>query len=355
MSRIDLIDIGHTYDGTHFAVRGIEETFEKGGAYSLLGPSGCGKTTLLSIISGILRPTEGRIELDGSNVTDRSIAARNIAQVFQFPVVYESMTVRENLAFPLRNRGVPRTARTARVAEIVDVLGLGGYAHRRAGSLGPEIRQKVSLGRGLVREDVAAILLDEPLTTVDPALKWELRRELKALHARMRRTMIYVTHDQSEALTFAEHVAVMHEGRIVQIGTPTELFERARHTFVGHFIGSPGMNVLPAEITGAAARVAGHELALTGPPRRPLSGEIMIGVRPEHAVLGRAGLPVVVTRVEDIGRSKIAHARLGGLDVRIVLEEDAEIPAEPRVAFPPERVAVYENGWRVELQGDAEA
>jgi glycerol transport system ATP-binding protein len=247
---------------------------------------------------------------------------------------------------------VLRAEREARVAEIVEILGLGAYARRRAGSLGPEIRQKVSLGRGLVREDVAAILLDEPLTTVDPALKWELRRELKALHARMRRTMIYVTHDQSEALTFAEHVAVMHEGRIVQVGTPTELFERARHTFVGHFIGSPGMNLLPAEIAGAAARVAGCEIALTGPPRRTLSGDIVIGVRPEHVVLGREGASVIVTGVEDIGRSKIVHARLDGLDVRIVLEEDAEIPAEPRVAFPPQRVAVFENGWRVELHGD---
>jgi glycerol transport system ATP-binding protein len=127
MSRIDLIDIGHTYDGAHFAVRGIEERFENGGAYALLGPSGCGKTTLLSIISGILRPTHGRIELDGSVVTDHSIAARNIAQVFQFPVVYESMTVRENLAFPLRNRGVLRAEREVRVAERSDVAHEPGW------------------------------------------------------------------------------------------------------------------------------------------------------------------------------------------------------------------------------------
>lgn len=349
MSRIDLVGIGHSYDGSDFAIRGIDQCFESGGAYALLGPSGCGKTTLLSIISGLLKPSEGRVELDGSNVTDRSTAARNIAQVFQFPIVYEAMTVRENLAFPLRNRNVAPVACETRVTEIIDVLGLRAWADQRAGALGPEIKQKISLGRGLVREDVAAILLDEPLTTVDPALKWELRRELKALHRRMRRTMIYVTHDQSEALTFAEQVAVMFEGRIVQIGTPTELFESAQHTFVGHFIGSPGMNLLPAEIVGANAYVAGHSFALPGAPLEPLVGELQIGVRPEHVRLGLEGAPVAIVGVEDIGRVKIAHARLDDFDIRVVLDEDAEIPLEPHIIFPPEHVALFDDAWRVEL------
>ncbi|MGD2132933.1 MAG: ABC transporter ATP-binding protein [Maricaulaceae bacterium] len=349
MARIELDAVAHSYDGTERALEHVHETFEDGGAYALLGPSGCGKTTLLSIISGLIRPSEGRVLLDGANVTDADARTRNIAQVFQFPVVYEAMTVRENLAFPLKNRGVETSERDKRVAEIIDALGLGDCADRGAGRLTPDLKQKISLGRGLVRSDVAAILLDEPLTTIDPALKWELRRQLKALHRQMRRTMIYVTHDQSEALTFAEKVAVMHEGRIVQIGTARELFEAARHTFVGHFIGSPGMNVLPAAVAGAQAEVGGHAFALSGPPRAPLAGAIEIGVRPEDVVLGREGAPVAITRVDDIGRLQIVSARLSDLDLTIVLEEGVEIPADPKVAFPPERVGLYADSWRVEL------
>jgi len=349
MARIDLIGIGHAYDAAGHAVRGVDQVFDGGGAYALLGPSGCGKTTLLSIISGLLHPSEGRIELDGVDVTDLSIRARNIAQVFQFPVVYEAMTVRDNLAFPLRNRNVARRERDARVAEIIELLGLGPWADVRAGSLSPDLEQMVSLGRGLVRADVAAILLDEPLTTIDPESKWDLRRRLKALHRRMRRTMIYVTHDQSEALTFAEKVAVMYEGRIVQVGTPTELFESANHTFVGRFIGSPGMNVMPAEVSGATVRVGAHAFSLPGAPKGPLSGRVELGVRPEDIALGREGAPVSIRRVDDIGRLKIVHARLADVELRIALHEDAEIPAEPCIAFDPARVGVYADSWRVEI------
>jgi glycerol transport system ATP-binding protein len=350
MARIDLVGIGHAYDAADYAVRAVDQVFEDGGAYALLGPSGCGKTTLLSIVSGLLHPTEGRIELDGSDVTALSIRARNIAQVFQFPVVYEAMTVWDNLAFPLRNRNIARRERDARVAEIIALLGLEPWARRRAGGLSPDLEQMISLGRGLVRSDVAAILLDEPLTTIDPESKWDLRRRLKALHRHMRRTMIYVTHDQSEALTFAEKVAVMFEGRIVQVGTPTELFESAQHTFVGRFIGSPGMNVLPAEVSGTTARIGAHAFALPGAPRDPISGTIELGVRPEDIALGRQGAPVSITRVDDIGRLKVVQARLAGLDLRIVLGEDAEIPAEPCVAFDPARVGLYADSWRIELE-----
>lgn len=352
MARIDLVGIGHAYDEAGHAVRGVDQTFEDGGAYALLGPSGCGKTTLLSIISGLVRPGEGRVEMNGADVTGLSIRARNTAQVFQFPVVYEAMTVSDNLAFPLSNRNVPARERHARVAEIVALLGLEPWVGRRAGRVPADVKQKVSLGRGLVRDDVAAILLDEPLTTIDPALKWDLRRQLKALHGRMRRTMIYVTHDQSEALTFAERVAVMSEGRIVQVGTPAELFERARHTFVGRFIGSPGMNVLPATVSGATAYVAGHGFALKGAPRAPLTGHVEVGVRPEDVVLGRAGAAVSITRVDDLGRLRIVHARLGDLDVRVAVDAEAELPAEPRMSFDAARVGLYADSWRVPLDGD---
>src|SRR5690606_18519329 len=199
-------------------------------------------------ISGLIVPSEGQVLFDDRDVTRLAPTERNIAQVFQFPVIYDTMTVYDNLAFPLRNRGVPAPAVDARVRAIADLLELGPMLSRRASGLSPDNKQKISMGRGLVREDVNVIMFDEPLTVIDPHLKWKLRSKLKELHQRVRLTMIYVTHDQTEALTFADRVVVMDEGEVVQIGTPVELFERPQHTFVGHFIGSPGMNVLPATV-----------------------------------------------------------------------------------------------------------
>ena len=251
MARIDLVDLAHSYGGEHaptesFALKPVTMTWRQGGAYALLGPSGCGKTTLLNLISGIITPTRGKILFDGADVTPLSTQKRNIAQVFQFPVIYDTMTVGQNLAFPLKNRGVPKAEIDKRVADIARLLDLTPDLRRKATRLTADAKQKISLGRGLVRSDVAAILFDEPLTVIDPELKWQLRSKLKALHRELDLTMIYVTHDQTEALTFADTVVVMHDGRVVQSGTPAELFEKPAHTFVGYFIGSPGMNIVPA-------------------------------------------------------------------------------------------------------------
>jgi glycerol transport system ATP-binding protein len=189
------------------------------------------------------------------DVTAKTTTERNIAQVFQFPVVYDTMTVRDNLAFPLRNRGAHRQAMShERVAPSPRMIGMETELDRKARGLTADAKQKISLGRGMVREDVNAILFDEPLTVIDPHMKWALRTQLKALHREFGHTMIYVTHDQTEALTFADQVVVMHEGRVVQVGTPEELFDSPAHTFVGYFIGSPGMNLLAARIDGAIAR-----------------------------------------------------------------------------------------------------
>ena len=205
------------------------------------GRPAAARPRLLNLISGLLRPTEGRILFDGVDVTDASPEERNIAQVFQFPVIYDTMTVYDNLAFPLRNRGVPEAEVDRRVREIADMLELDAMLDRRASGLTADGKQKISLGRGLVRSDVNVIMFDEPLTVIDPHLKWVLRSKLKELHQRIRRTMIYVTHDQTEALTFADQVVVMNDGEVVQIGTPVELFERPQphlrrpfHRLAGH-------------------------------------------------------------------------------------------------------------------------
>ncbi len=216
------------------------------------------------------------------DVTAAPPDARNIAQVFQFPVVYDTMSVFDNLAFPLRNRGVPAAQVEKRVREIAALLDLEPMLMQRAAGLTADGKQKISLGRGLVRDDVNVIMFDEPLTVIDPHLKWRLRGKLKELHQRLRPTMIYVTHDQTEALTFADQVLVMNEGTVVQSGTPVELFERPRHTFVGHFIGSPGMNVLPATFDNGVARFAGHVVQIAAPLKAPQDGaRLEIGVRPE--------------------------------------------------------------------------
>jgi len=225
MARITLSDLRHSYisnpvSDEDWALKQVDLNWEDGGAYALLGPSGCGKTTLLNIISGLLTASHGQVLFDGEDVTALPPEERKIAQVFQFPVVYDTMTVYDNLAFPLRNRGVPEDEVDRRVKEVAEMNDLTAVLGKRASGLTADGKQKISLGRGLVRTDVNAILFDEPLTVIDPHLKFQLRSKLKELHQRVANTMIYVTHDQTEALTFADKVVVMNTGEIVQIGTP---------------------------------------------------------------------------------------------------------------------------------------
>lgn len=354
MARIELDHIRHAYGASpkseaDYALKEVNHTFEDGGAYALLGPSGCGKTTLLNIISGLLRPSHGKLRFDGRDVTALSTQERNIAQVFQFPVVYDTMTVYDNLAFPLRNRGVPESDVDRKVRETLEMTGLAERALRKARGLTADQKQKISLGRGLVRSDVNAILFDEPLTVIDPHMKWVLRSQLKQLHRRFGFTMVYVTHDQTEALTFAEQVVVMFDGGIVQIGTPAELFDRPKHTFVGYFIGSPGMNVMPASVEGRLATVGSQRIELPGAPAVRPEGTIELGIRPEFVRLGSQGMPVSISKVEDIGRQKVVRAKLEGRDIAAIVGEDEAVPADPRVTFDQSRISIYANSWRVEL------
>ena len=209
MAEIRLQQLAHSYSAhpsgpEDYAIREMTHIWEQGGAYALLGPSGCGKSTLLNIISGLLSPSEGKVMFDETVVNDMSPEERNIAQVFQFPVVYDTMTVYDNLAFPLRNQGMPEAKVKIKVHEIADVLDLQPLLKKKAKGLTADEKQKVSMGRGLVRDDVSAILFDEPLTVIDPHLKWKLRRKLKQIHEQFNITMVYVTHDQLEASTFAD-------------------------------------------------------------------------------------------------------------------------------------------------------
>ena len=356
MARITLDHIRHAYGirpsaPQDYALREVHHEWADGGAYALLGPSGCGKTTLLNIISGLVRPSEGHILFDGKDVTQLPTEDRNIAQVFQFPVVYDTMTVYDNLAFPLRNRKVPEDLVATRVKNILEMLELTDRADKKARGLTADQKQKISLGRGLVRSDVNAILFDEPLTVIDPHLKWVLRSQLKSLHRHSRFTMVYVTHDQTEALTFADKVVVMFEGQIVQIGTPAELFEKPKHAFVGYFIGSPGMNVFPVDVAGKKAKLGDTAIDLGFAPHIPAGRKTELGIRPEFMEIGRKGMPLTVRKVEDIGRQKIVRGTLAGQAVSIVVKEDSEIPAEPRVTFQDKGINIYADSWRVGQEG----
>jgi glycerol transport system ATP-binding protein len=318
MARIDL-DLAHAYKANpqrdeDYALLPLKMSFDDGGAYALLGPSGCGKTTLLNIVSGLVKPSQGSVKFDGVEVTGRTPQQRNIAQVFQFPVIYDTMTVAENLAFPLRNRGASAEKIRQRVGRIAEMLEMSGQLNMRAAGLAADAKQKISLGRGLVREDVSAVLFDEPLTVIDPHLKWQLRRKLKQIHHELKLTLVYVTHDQVEALTFADQVVVMTRGRAVQVGSASDLFERPQHTFVGNFIGSPGMNFLPTAL-------------MPGAP----AGATTLGVRPEYVTLAPAqsagALPATVTQAQDIGTYWLVTARIADATiVRVRVSPEHVVP-----------------------------
>ena len=332
MARIDL-DLAHAYGAnpkqdSDYALLPLKMSFADGGAYALLGPSGCGKTTMLNIISGLLTPSQGTVKFDGKDVTQATPQQRNIAQVFQFPVIYDTMTVAQNLAFPLRNRGVPEDRIRQRVGRIAEMLELSGQLNQRAAGLAADAKQKISLGRGLVREDVSAVLFDEPLTVIDPHLKWHLRRKLKQIHHELKLTLIYVTHDQVEALTFADEVVVMTRGKAVQVGSAEALFERPAHTFVGHFIGSPGMNFLGCESSGGELRLAGIRLT---PSRLLPEGALKLGIRPEYLKLApihaHGAIAATVTQLQDIGTYSLLTAMADGVTLKARLSNGEEAPA----------------------------
>ena len=224
MAEIILQNIAHSYNpqatDKTYALNPFNMTWVDGARYAILGPSGCGKSTMLNIMSGIVTPSEGKLLFNGSDVTAVSTSERNIAQVFQFPVIYGTMSVEQNLAFPLVCRKYAKDVIEEKVREVANALDLVPLLKKSASKLTADQKQLISLGRGLVRDDVSAILMDEPLTVIDPDLKFRLRRQLKEINQKYQSTLIYVTHDQNEAMTFAENIIVIDEGNIVQVGTP---------------------------------------------------------------------------------------------------------------------------------------
>lgn len=363
MAQIELRNIFHTYqplsvpeEQREYAVSGLNITWPDGSANALLGPSGCGKTTILNIISGLLRPTRGRVLVDGTDVTPLAPRQRKIAQVFQFPVVYDSMNVFDNLAFPLRNQKVPEQTVKRKVVEAAEILGIEDRLYVSTTGLNAADKQKISLGRSIVREDTAAVLLDEPLTVIDPKYKGGLRRKLREVQNRLKKTMIYVTHDQHEALTFADNVTIIKDGRLIQQGTPEQLHAQPETPFIGYFIGSPGMNLLDCDLEDGKLRFADFDLRVGRKIQEMLGSygkSFKLGIRPEFLEVSagekNGATAFTVSVIEDTGAYRVLTCERGSCRIKARVQESMAVREGDRVwvIFPEDRINVFHQDQRI--------
>ncbi|SCM76225.1 sn-glycerol-3-phosphate import ATP-binding protein UgpC 1 [uncultured Pleomorphomonas sp.] len=311
MARVDIEGIEKRFNGEG-GVHGVTLSVQDGEFLAILGPSGCGKSTLLRLIAGLERPTAGRIRLGGRDATGLHPKDRDIAMVFQNYALYPHLTLRENIAFPLKVKRLPRRAIDTRVAEVADMVGIGHLLGRKPRQVSGGERQRAALARALVRKP-ALFLLDEPLSNLDAKLRQAAREELKALQRRTGLTALYVTHDQVEAMGLGDRIVVMQAGRIRQIGTPEEVYRFPGDTFVATFIGTPPMNIVD-------------------------HGDLLVGFRPETVIAGDAAgpavaFPVVIRHVEYLGNVNLvyADARAPGRPVRVV----AALPSQSAMPFSP--------------------
>ncbi len=325
MGHIKLTNVTKSF-GAIDVLHGINLEIKDGEFVVFVGPSGCGKSTLLRMIAGLEKPTGGELAIDGKVVNAIPAADRGLAMVFQSYALYPHMSVRQNLAFGLENTKMPKAEITQRIAEAARMLEIEAYLDRRPGQLSGGQRQRVAIGRAIVRRPVA-FLLDEPLSNLDAELRGSTRAELAALHARLSATMIYVTHDQVEAMTLADRIVVLRAGRIEQIGTPLELYNSPANRFVAGFIGSPHMNFLEGTVESVqfgkavAALAGGHRIEL------PVNGakvghgaRVTIGVRPQHIAVNSDGSGIVakIKLVEALGSETVIHADVAGQKVLVV-------------------------------------
>ena len=334
MSRITLTDVSRSF-GPVAVLHDIDLDINDGELIVFVGPSGCGKSTLLRLIAGLDRPTAGTISIDGKDVTKVPAADRGLAMVFQSYALYPHMSVRQNLSFGLENARMPKAEIDARITEAARMLEIAPYLDRRPGQLSGGQRQRVAIGRAIVRNPTA-FLLDEPLSNLDAELRISTRAELAALHERLSATMVYVTHDQIEAMTLADRIVVLRAGRIEQVGTPLDLYNRPANLFVAGFIGAPRMNFLPAKIGSARDGKSTIELDGAGSLETEAvaagrGDDLTLGLRPHHIRLVGAGegdASAAVTLVEALGSETIVHAKTGnGQGLLVVLAGQPAVTA----------------------------
>jgi multiple sugar transport system ATP-binding protein len=336
VAAITIERVSRIFDGGHAGVRDVDLVIPDGELVVLVGPSGSGKSTLLRLIAGLDHPTSGRILIGDRDVTNVSPQDRDLAMVFQSYALYPHKTVRENLGFGLRMRGRPAAEIAARVAAVAAMLQIDGLLDRRPAQLSGGQRQRVALGRAMVREP-QAFLFDEPLSNLDPALRLDTRAELAQLHRRLGATMVYVTHDQEEAMKLAQRLVILRDGRVEQEGSPVDVYRKPKTVFVGRFLGAPPMNVFPARVEPAArARIDGLDLQLPLPAGSPFSvGErVMIGIRPEDVCVdgnGHTDVTCDVAVVEPTGSQLHVHMTAAHHRLVAVLAADRQIAQGDRV------------------------
>jgi ABC-type sugar transport system ATPase subunit len=347
VASVRLDQVWKTYPNGHVAARGVDLAIADGEFMVLVGPSGCGKSTALRMIAGLETPSAGRVRIGERDVTEVPPQERDIAMVFQSYALYPHMTVRDNLGFGLRMRGVPAAGIAERVEAAAKALGLAAVLERKPGQLSGGQRQRVALGRAIVREPMV-FLFDEPLSNLDAKLRLETRAELARLHRRLAATMVYVTHDQEEALTLGTRVAVMNEGRVEQVGPPLEVYRRPETVFVATFVGSPAMNLLPGDL------LPGIRLDGQAPP-----GGATLGVRPHDVAVVGAGTgdtDALVDVVEPRGSELLLYLRLGvsgeGPELRVIAPPDLAVAPDQVVGLRFDRARLHlfdmETGRRVE-------
>ena len=360
---VELVGVRKEYEGGVVAVHGVDLCVRAGEFVVLVGPSGCGKSTTLRMIAGLESISAGTISIGGRVVNDVPPADRDIAMVFQSYALYPHMSVRDNMAFALRLRKRSAAEIHSRVEAAAETLGLGALLDRTPRQLSGGQRQRVAIGRAIVREP-RVFLFDEPLSNLDAALRSEMRRELATLHRKLAATMIYVTHDQVEAMTLGDRIVVMHEGRIAQVDTPANVYDRPRDTYVAGFLGSPPMNLWPGRLERRGdswavrvGSVSGFSLAL--PPGLAAAAErhgaraVVAGVRPEHFRVVPAGgvvppessMNAILELVEPLGHQQLLHLRADDLTFTVRGEPDArpEIGTPMRVQVQLERLQLFDS------------
>lgn len=338
MSQVRIQNLNISF-GAHTVIPKLDLEVQAGEFLVLLGPSGCGKSTLLHSIAGLIPITGGSIHIDGQDMSHAQPSERGLGMVFQSYALYPHMSVRDNLAFPLRMAGQSKAEMDSRIAKAAAMLQLEPLLERRPAQLSGGQRQRVAIGRAVVRE-ADLLLLDEPLSNLDAKLRTELRRELKQLHARLGNTMIYVTHDQVEAMTLATRIVVMHQGEILQIGSPAEVYERPRSLRVASFVGSPTINQFQGDLQ--QGRFSAGPLQLDGPPAVPESGSVSLAVRPEDVLIG-ADQPfnAQVDLVEPLGNQHLLWMSAGDRSLCAVLPGQASLAAGDAVRFGFDRQRLH--------------
>ncbi|MGC8475891.1 MAG: ABC transporter ATP-binding protein [Acetobacteraceae bacterium] len=357
MARLDLCGLAKSF-GSTTVLHGIDLALADGEMVVIVGASGCGKSTLLRLVAGLETPSAGRVLLDGADITHTDPSRRDIAMVFQNYALYPHMTVFGNMEYGLKLRGLPRAEIVRRVDEAAALLGLGPLLARKPRQLSGGQRQRVAMGRAIVRNP-KLFLFDEPLSNLDARLRVQVRADIRRLQRRLGVTSLYVTHDQTEAMTLADRLVVMHEGRVAQIATPVEVFDRPADTYVAGFIGDPAMNFCPGQVAAGgtvAALVAGARIPLPAGRRTAPDGtRILLGIRPQHALPAATstGLAMTVELIEPLGSETLLHGRLAddtSFALRIAgppgaLAEGIALP----VHLPPEQLHVFDAATGLRL------